>query len=275
MTKQDYERRLEEIEFYQIHPQYLPFVGERYAEHSIVVIGESHYIRPEENEDNGLWHTLRFYDGWWDRWGSTPEQKEFERVCGEHYRTRTVCEAHIKRTPEEHSKAQAHGIFENITQVLWGCMGTPAPKVGDPRWIDSFQCCAYMNFFQFPAHLREGIKASWDKFELEGLTAKEKKKKWDKMVEASFGTVDAVIKKLDPSIIIFFSCLSADTYRRHFSRGKGEKLRWLEAGAKAAARPIFIRSCHPAARNNCWKKTYREKTADRFAWAIEMLADIR
>ena len=48
----NYDSRLNEIDFFKIHPEYLPFIGDKFDEFKILQVGESHYIgqTPETEE---------------------------------------------------------------------------------------------------------------------------------------------------------------------------------------------------------------------------------
>ncbi len=41
----NYDSELEQIPFYKFHPELLPFVGSRFNEYSILIVGESHDMR--------------------------------------------------------------------------------------------------------------------------------------------------------------------------------------------------------------------------------------
>jgi hypothetical protein len=59
-----YGKKLKEIEFYKTHPEYLPFVGDKYDEFKILQVGESRYIGQSDNyapfglEDFDQWMAL-------------------------------------------------------------------------------------------------------------------------------------------------------------------------------------------------------------------------
>ena len=40
-----------EYPFYQVHPEYKPFVGSEYEKYKILIVGESHYIGQAYNEE--------------------------------------------------------------------------------------------------------------------------------------------------------------------------------------------------------------------------------
>lgn len=48
----DIEKALSDIPFYQIHPEYKPFIGENFDKYQILLVGESHYIG--QTPDNEL-----------------------------------------------------------------------------------------------------------------------------------------------------------------------------------------------------------------------------
>ena len=46
-----YDAKFKEVPFYEIHPEYIPFVGNEYDTYRILLIGESHYIE-QKNDEN-------------------------------------------------------------------------------------------------------------------------------------------------------------------------------------------------------------------------------
>ena len=46
---EQYDIELRTIPFYKDHPELLPFIGTRFNEYSILIVGESHYI----DQDSG------------------------------------------------------------------------------------------------------------------------------------------------------------------------------------------------------------------------------
>ena len=61
--KMQYDEALKKIDFYKVHPEYLPFVGFNFEEYRILQVGESHYIgqTPETEE----FSVAYFADYWW------------------------------------------------------------------------------------------------------------------------------------------------------------------------------------------------------------------
>ena len=59
-----YDKGLKEIEVQKTHPEYLPFVGDKFDEFKILQVGESHYI-PQEKGNEELFSIAYFKEHWW------------------------------------------------------------------------------------------------------------------------------------------------------------------------------------------------------------------
>lgn len=261
------EKTCDPEKFYQLHPQYLPFVGEAYGTHRILVIGESHYIHPEECEINDLWRTPEFYDGWWDTWGSTQAQADFVMACGEHYHTRAVCKNYLD--PNQGHKN--YGIFRRFTQdILWPVFYGKRKDDIPGDWSEKtrpFQTCAFINFFQIPAIGQgQGIGKSLSK-----MTGEGQEKLAADIAANSCEIVEYVIKALQPTIVVFLSSVAANIY------GERKKPEFMTPDCEKVPERAWIRSCHPSSFwwNRKMKKycnvcdiNYREATEKLFQRAV-------
>lgn len=51
MNNVNYYDKLKNIEFFKIHPELIPYVGEKFDKYKILHVGESHYINQNENNE--------------------------------------------------------------------------------------------------------------------------------------------------------------------------------------------------------------------------------
>ena len=65
MKPTNYDARLQEIDFFQIHPHLIPYIGDRYEKYKILQIAESHYLN--QTESNMSVHINDFIDDWFLR----------------------------------------------------------------------------------------------------------------------------------------------------------------------------------------------------------------
>lgn len=60
----NYDNDLNELVFFKMHPDYLPFIGDAFDKYRILIVGESHYIPQEPN--NAKYHLDYFQKNRWD-----------------------------------------------------------------------------------------------------------------------------------------------------------------------------------------------------------------
>ena len=60
----NYDDKLEKLEWFKLHPQLKPFIGNNYDEYKILQIGESHYI--DRTQDDDKFNICYFRDNWWN-----------------------------------------------------------------------------------------------------------------------------------------------------------------------------------------------------------------
>lgn len=226
---------LKEIKFYETHPEYLPFVGDKFDEFKILHVGESHYI-PQRADDPDLF-SITYFNKWWEN--SCEELKNCQQInChnkngyrwGGWFRTKSVIENYMSG-----DRTRSHGIFtEMIKAFATVCQNRTILHINEEE-SKNYDYFAFMNFFQTPA-LYAGMKY-WTSLKTSalksGMTRKEAnayaKKVWDDTVQKSSDVLDSVIDILKPNVVIFTSSSAADAYRGKYKND-----------------PKIIRAVHPA-----------------------------
>ena len=56
----DYDEQLKNVSHYRVHPEMMPFIGRNYPKTRILILGESHYVCPEDRE--------MISDEWYEAW---------------------------------------------------------------------------------------------------------------------------------------------------------------------------------------------------------------
>lgn len=221
--REDYVRCLKEIPFFKdgMHPEYLPFVGEKYPEHKILQVAESHYI-PNFDKDTmkdsilyrGNEITIDDFSGWWD--GNVPER--ISKYMG-WYTTGTVVDDYM--AGERH---KGHSVFTNTLKVF--CETVEPDKAFDRiTKADSqkYHYFSYMNFWQMPT-VYYGSNFSSAMYESMqfchgNLNKKELLKKYDELwYKCFFKSVEvfeAVVKALEPNVILITSSEVGESYRKY------------------------------------------------------------
>lgn len=123
----DYDEQLKQVSHYKVHPEMMPFIGRNYPKARILLLGESHYVSPNDRE--------RIQEDWYDN----PVDKTFKEPWW--FNTRIVINNFLcgRRT-------KAHSMFRNPAKALIEAWGLE--KVNDSEAFTSF---AFMNYFQRPA----------------------------------------------------------------------------------------------------------------------------
>lgn len=213
------EKELANIPFYQLHPEYKPFIGDRFDTFRILHVGESHFIPQQADEPDVF--SITYFQNWWGNACEELKNCELKNCHNENgykwggwYRTKSVIENYIngKRT-------RSHGIFTEMVKVFAEvCQNRIIPHINDEE-CKNYEYFAFMNFFQMPA-LYAGMKywTSLKKSALKsGMTKKQAKayaeKVWDDTVQQSSDVLDDVIDTLNPNVVIFTSKSAADAYK--------------------------------------------------------------
>ena len=216
--KLTYDEALKKNNFYQIHPEYLPFVGDRFATFKILHVGESHFIPQQVDEPDVF--PITYFQNWWE--DACEELKNCQQKnChnkegykwGGWFRTKSVVENYLSG-----ERTRSHGIFTEMVKVFATvCQNRTIPHIDNDEG-KNYDYFAFMNFFQMPA-LYAGMKywTSLKKSALKsGMTKNQAKsyaeKVLDDTVRISSHVLDEVIGILNPSIVIFTSKSAAEAY---------------------------------------------------------------
>lgn len=204
--------KLKEIPFYQYHPEYLPFIGEKFDEYRILHIGESHFLN--QTEANA---TISYKDfkGWWT---GQENPKIAEQSKESHYTTRSIVQWYMGG-----DRTKAHGIFTNVARSFSEqVLGSGA--INAERASANYEYFAFMNFYQQPA-LYKGLSywKALHKSTAEGKDHCIASKHWDECVLESIKVIDAVIECLEPELVVFTSASASNAYCSEFGNGKFAK----------------------------------------------------
>ena len=202
-----YDKELKDIEFYKTHPEYLPFVGDKYDEFKILQVGESHYIG--QCDDHAPFD-LRYFDKWWtdrcDELYKHPDGDPETTCWGSWYNTQEVIGRFLKNNQKNYS------IFMNMIRALNEV--TELPACDDEK--QNYQYFAFMNFFQMPS-LYQGMSFEASLYKAPKGT-NDPATVYKRTVEESCDVLDKVIEILQPNAIVFTSKAAYKAYCNH----KGE-----------------------------------------------------
>ena len=193
-----------QIQFYEIHPEYMPFVGDRYDDFKILQVGESHFI--EQGKEENDFSIEYFKKHWWNE--AMPA--DWDGNCN----TRTVVNNYlaVRRT-------RAHGIFTNMVKLYSRVYtDTPITSISTEN-SQAYHHFAFMNFYQMPSLYRgmsywDSLLKSAKKVYDEKLVEKYACEVWEDTVKRSTETLNQVIEILDPQVIIFTSESAYKAYNR-------------------------------------------------------------
>ena len=214
-----YDELLLNIEFYKLHPEYLPFIGDKYDDYKILHVGESHYIEQEPSDEDK--YPITYFENWW----SDP-CLDLYHAYGGGYNTRQVIANYLGG-----DRHKSHSIFSETIKVFDKVyLGKDDVRINFQE-SQNYHYFAFMNFFQMPS-LYEGVKF-WNSLKTSANKLGDAQlayDMWKKASQVSSEVVDSVIDILKPSVVIFTS--------------KSAKKAYDEYG-KHHAEPYVISSTHP------------------------------
>lgn len=188
----NYDDKLFSIDFYKIHPEYLPFVGNTYDTYKILHVGESHYIK--QSPDNEKYNLDYFTKHWWN---GTHNELKAEKFS-DWYNTRSVVNNYLSG-----NRRKGHLIFTNVIKSF-------SKKILKKQIINinyeesqKYNYFAFMNFFQMPS-LYEGLKF-WNSIEKSAKNKNIAIESWENITKKSSYILDSVIDILQPRLVIFTS----------------------------------------------------------------------
>lgn len=193
---------LKEIDFFKIHPSYLPFVGTEYEKYKVLQISESHY---SDNLDTNR-YGIRYFSRWYDE-----QCCEVENGVLHNNITRRVCKGVI----------QGDNHFQNFDNPLRSFRKIVLGKGDhiDNNSRSDYNFFSFMNYYQFPAFKQKGYfsEAIIEQGKIENLR-NEAQQLLDLSRKKSADIVDDVIDRLNPRLIVFTSFDASDSYKK--SKGK-------------------------------------------------------
>lgn len=196
----EYDSDLLKIPMINLHPVFLPFIGEEYAEYRLLHIGESHYIDQNINTEK---YSIEYFKRWW-REPCIEVLNDSPNWCD----TRQVLINYMS------GERGAYSIFNNFVKSF--------SKIVLKRPINSisleskklYKYISFMNFFQMPS-LYEGVNF-WNSLEMSsnknGVPSLAGEI-WDEAVANSINTVDRVIDIIEPQMIVFTSISAGKAYK--------------------------------------------------------------
>ena len=195
----DYYKKLKEIDFYKIHPSYLPFIGELYDEYKILQISESHYADELDTNTYGI----RYFEKWYSE-----ECSEVEIGVLNNNITRRVGSDIIQG--KSHFQNFDNPLRSFRTIVLDKC-----DSINNQTRYD-YNYFAFMNFYQIPAFEPKGYftRVLYEQGEREGLVD-EATKLLEMSQQYSTILIDEVIDILKPRLVVFTSFDAGDAYKRY------------------------------------------------------------
>lgn len=200
-----YDENLKTIDFYKIHPSYLPFVGEKYEEYRILHIADSHFLNQmEKTETVGIDY---FFEHWWNE-SCVDAIKQLD--CEGWIDTRKVIENYMSGITGSYS------IFINMTKSFSKVILDREIKKISLQDKGVYKYFSFMFFFQMPS-LYAG-KKYWDSIYKSALKKNNKELAydvWDITVKKSIEVVDKVIDILAPKTIVFTSISARNAYKNN------------------------------------------------------------
>ena len=194
-----------ETEFYQLHPEYLPFIGDKYEEYKILHIGESHYFA-QKSDSNPDKYPITYFDKWW----SDPCLELLQEYEG-WYNTRDVITNYLNG-----ARRKGHSIFsETIKAFDKVYLDRDNVRINHDE-SKNYHYFAFMNFFQMPA-LYKGMKY-WNSLLLSAKKVGNEQLAFDiyeKSAQISSKVLDNVIEILKPNVVTFTSDSAKYAYDKY------------------------------------------------------------
>lgn len=195
----------ENIEFYQLHPEYTPFIGADFDTYRILQIGESHYINQIYEPGTCDKYSLKYFcDNWW-----TSPCPDVTSDYGLSFNTRDVIEKYMQDNPVD-----SVGIFNNVVKSFSEVvLGREIRSISaDDKQL--YRYFAFMNFYQMPAiYNAMNIWESMCKSAIKTGSIDDAYMAWNTLEAESVSAVDKVIKVLNPKCIVFTSVSATEAYK--------------------------------------------------------------
>lgn len=194
----NYEEELKNLDFYKLHPSYLPFVGSKYDEYKILHIGESHYcFELDVNKYN-----IDYFMKWFDKPCVEVENEVLKSDI-----TRRVVNGMMK--PDGKSFA----VFDNVLRSFLCIIENEQEPHITKSNRDKYNHFAFMNFYPFPAFESKGCFPN----ALSSFGKKNNRKEAAEQLlrfteKRATEIVDEVIDILQPRCVVFSTCAGWQAY---------------------------------------------------------------
>ncbi len=204
----NYDQALSKIPFYVIHPEYMPYIGEKYEEYKILIVGESHYIG--QSPETQKFTVDYFTTNWWN--GNCGE---LDAVFSGWYDTRLVVKKYLTGV-----RRHGHSIFTNCIKSFSDVVLDHPITYISTEESQKFVYFSFMNFFQMPS-LFEGMNF-WKSLTINN-TEEKALAVWYKTVEESGKVLDSVIDIIKPELVIFVSKSAYGAYKGSNAKHKDDE----------------------------------------------------
>lgn len=169
MKPTNYDARLQEIDFFQIHPHLIPYIGDRYEKYKILQIAESHYLN--QTESNMSVHINDFIDDWFLR-----PCEYLIKGCETWVDTRAVVENFLAGTGRN---TTIMNVLKPFCRIVLSKEGSRMSK--EER--ECYQYFSFMNYFQMPSLLSG--KKYWNSLEYDSkLCTGNKERRYESGINA-------------------------------------------------------------------------------------------
>lgn len=190
--------------FFNVHPEYKPFIGSSYEKFRILVVGESHYIGQEYNAQTKDKYDIKYF---LDNWLDSPCD-ELAKDYGDWFNTEKIIGNYMSG-----NRTKGHLIFTNIVKSFSSAVLNEKVNFISEEIVKRFDYFAFMNFFQMPSIFR-GEKY-WSSLEKSSKKLENKQfayDLWYKVVDESVLILNHVIDQLKPQKIFMFSQSAYNAY---------------------------------------------------------------
>ena len=192
----NYDSEFKKIEFFRLHPSYIPFVGDLYHKFRILQVSESHYSDTMDTSVYGI----EYFSKWFDE-----ECLEVEEAILNKNLTRRVCEG----VCEGNRFANFDNPLRSFMKIV---LNIENPHI-NKQARHLYHHFAYMNFYQMLAFEAKGYfkKSFYNQAKRESLTELAETL-LNRCRQISTNVVDQVIEILEPRAIVFTSIDAWEQY---------------------------------------------------------------
>lgn len=198
-----YDEELKKIDFFKVHPNLLPFIGDEYEKYKILHVGESHYLSQTSIDDV---NSVQLYD--FIEWESSACEKALESSPG-YVDTRIVLTSFLGGY-----NGKGYNIFRNFIKSFDKIFFEKSDRLTLEMKKD-YKYLAFMNFFQMPSLIYGAYY--WDSLLASAKFLGDKQlayKIWDDCVKYSTAVLDKVIEIIKPKLVVITSIYAGQAYTK-------------------------------------------------------------